>query len=329
MALSAGTVILSMKTLLISAGTVSLLMAMRSVLPLLLFDFRMIWGVFMAWLRPPYLYFVINGIILAIVFASRFQHERLEKQLSGQLQPLITVRTPPPAELVAFAQPEYKSVVEESFRAAFGDEPPEELDLKPVVVNGSMVDLNEEKLAEDDAIAEEVKEVLNPALDPPPEPETELLPSLAAEKPLVSTRFAHRKPSVRASPEGSRGLRVSRPKKQETLETTWRMITEGRHVPLTRHLRKSDALENQSRHITAADGVVNPTHQPPRNGESPKAAPTHSSRSAWIMRKEPSLSQDELNRRVEAFIKKFNEEMRIQRQQSLQQYMEMINRGAN
>lgn len=203
MALSAGTVILSMKTLLIFAGTVSLWMAMRSVVPLLFFDLRMVWGVFMAWLRPPYLYFVINGIILAIVFASRFQHERLEKQLSGQLQPLITARTPPPAELVAFAQPEYKSVVEESFRAAFGDdEPPEVLELKPVVVDGSIVGLNEEKLAEDDAITEEVKEVTNSALDAPPEPETELLPSLAAEKPLVSSRFAHRKLSVRASPEG-------------------------------------------------------------------------------------------------------------------------------
>lgn len=122
---------------------------------------------------------------------------------------------------------------------------------------------------------------------------------------------------------------MARPKKQETLESTWRMITEGRHVPLTRHLRKSDALENQSRHMTSADDDVAKPTQPPRNGESPKAAPTHSSRSPWIMRKEPSLSQDELNRRVEAFIKKFNEEMRIQRQQSLQQYMEMINRGAN
>lgn len=101
-----------------------------------------------------------------------------------------------------------------------------------------------------------------------------------------------------------KSLRVARVKRQETLESTWKKITEGRHVPLTRHLNKLDTWQH---------------HNQNRRSESP----VQNIKKAL----EPSPSQDELNRRVEAFIKKFNEEMRLQREQSLQQYTEMINRG--
>lgn len=119
---------------------------------------------------------------------------------------------------------------------------------------------------------------------------------------------------------------MARPKKQETLESTWKMITEGRHVPLTRHMKKSDTWDHHTTpamdHITAVPKSA--TFKDRSDYESPPPAPAPA---PPRIRKEPSLGQDELNRKVEAFIHKFNEDMRMQRQESLNQYMEMIKRG--
>jgi hypothetical protein len=42
---------------------------------------------------------------------------------------------------------------------------------------------------------------------------------------------------------GSRALRVSRPRRGDTLENTWKAITEGRAPPLARHLKKADTFD--------------------------------------------------------------------------------------
>lgn len=130
---------------------------------------------------------------------------------------------------------------------------------------------------------------------------------------------------------------MTKPKRHDTLENTWKTITEGRAMPLTRHLKKSDTWENHGhgRQIDLDHESImkksetfkdrtnyqpSPPPPPPVNNSSPAST-------GGKLKKESSLGQDELNRRVEAFIKKFNEEMRLQRQESLRQYQEMIGRG--
>ncbi|KAJ8545582.1 hypothetical protein K7X08_018165 [Anisodus acutangulus] len=352
MALSTNSLILSLKVVLISIGAVSLAMVAKASIPLFFYELPTIWSAVIAWLKPPYLYIVINGIIVIIAATSRSSNQK-ESSSSEQFQPLITARTPPQSDLIAITQSDLHSVQSKVkvFEAApVPVDEPQVFELKPVVVNGNAVavnykdeDVNHEP-DESDAIV-----ISKSVVAPSPETETknELLLLLATEKPLVSSRFGNQKPAVETNLEGVKSLKVARSKKPETLENTWKMITEGRHVPLTRHMKKSDTFLN-GRHVTVDDDAMeeienSTTFQPPppqqhyqrhvlksetfkdrTNYESPASSPSPSAVKIW---KDPSLSSDKLNRRVEAFIKKFNEDMRLQRQQSMQQYMEMINRG--
>ncbi|KAH0688671.1 hypothetical protein KY285_015823 [Solanum tuberosum] len=337
---STSNLMLTVKFLLISIGAVSSAIAIKSSVPLILYEFPTIWSGLISWLKPPYLYILLNGIIIIIAATSR--SNRKEQQQSGEQSPsLISAGTPPVySDLVTISRSKMSEYAPELV-----DEP-EAFEVMPLIsagtppVNSDLVSISRSEMCEyAPGLVDEpevFEEKTEPVIEPPevvevksmvtvmnedegendefvssnsvftplPEVETELIQRLTTEKPLVSSRFSHRKPLMRTSPEGVKSLRVARVKRQETLESTWKKITEGRHVPLTRHLNKVDTWQHQNHN---------------RGSESP----VQNIKKAL----EPSPSQDELNRRVEAFIKKFNEEMRLQREQSLQQYMEMINRG--
>lgn len=124
-----------------------------------------------------------------------------------------------------------------------------------------------------------------------------------------------------------------RPRRNETLESTWRTITEGRAVPLARHLKKSDTWDTRGgcggREETVAAAVMWKSETFNERGAAATASPGSGGSQAGKLRRETLLGHDELNRRVEAFIRKFNEEMRLQRQESLKHYREMINGDSN
>ncbi|EYU33403.1 hypothetical protein ABFS82_13G080300 [Erythranthe guttata] len=301
-----------------------------------------------SWLRPPYLYLVINCIVITIVVSSKLQSKKDDVSPSpDSLTPaLVTMGFAPPQPVAAAlavktTQPEYKYnngvVLDDSSvgygvlnaEKGLGFDAYERVDAiagstklyeqAPFIVSAEEATSNKENeyVTAKSKLTAENKGA------------TEKSPSV---KPPVSARFGHRR-NVKTSPEGGRTvLGVSKPKKQDTLESTWKTITEGRAVPITRHLRKSDTWERDGHHhhhhrrqpektMTKAETFNDRT-----NTSSPGSSDGGGS---GKLRREASLGQDELNRRVEAFIKKFNEDMRLQRQESLNQYMQMINRGSH
>ncbi|XP_072952370.1 uncharacterized protein [Typha angustifolia] len=272
-------------------------------------ELPVMYGSLLGWLTPPYLYFVINGIILSIAASSRFHSP--SDSAGSEPPPVIPVASRP----LEFVEPELEVDVG--------------VELTKVVETETEPEVETEKEVE----AEADEFVISRSTWSPKQREmiTEVPTedSNLTDKPLVSVRFGHRK-SVKPSPE-SKPLRVARPKRNETLESTWKTITEGRAVPLARHLKKSETWEPRGRAgASAADEAASPAmrksetfHERGTNRGSP-APQSPASSSAGRLRREASLGQDDLNRRVEAFIKKFNEEMRLQRQESFKHYMEMI-----
>ncbi|CAI9783854.1 unnamed protein product [Fraxinus pennsylvanica] len=289
-----------------------------------------IWSIILPWTKPPYLYIIMNCIIITIAAASRFHKTTSSPSIPPKR--LVSIRTPPPLDFASFpVQPEISAV----------DEPPlleyesenRILEVKAVLVNGTKVDIDqteeEIEIETDTEFAVEDKFVTSSYTCTPrhrinsPDVQSEFLPPVG-EKPLVPSTYRQRTNS-----KGVKVRRATKPEKLETLENSWKIITEASQAPPTKPRNKSDRWQHNGHHLTTSRPNRVPkskTFKNHVNYESPFEAPLRLSSSAKISR-ESSSSQDELNHRVEAFIKKFNEEMRLQRQESLDQYMEMINRG--
>ncbi|KAI5673879.1 hypothetical protein M9H77_14243 [Catharanthus roseus] len=103
----------------------------------------------------------------------------------------------------------------------------------------------------------------------------------------------------------------------DTMEGTWRAINGEISKPENKQLKKSETWP----------------HQKQRNWDKRELKKSMTFNDSISIRcrgglmRDPSMSIEEFNGKVEDFIKKFNNEMRLQRQESEQRYLEMINRS--
>lgn len=292
-----------------------------------------LWLSLSGWLNPPYLYIILNCIILTIAATSSL-HQRIKTEESEcestsndnkaspplPLEIRYSYQSLPPLDMSYSCQSPPPSEVKYYHQIGFQKKKPISYEQYPLVTEGThfTTQIQEE---------EEDADFISRSNWSPEVSCITTTTTTVEEKPLASSRFTHRR-YAKGSPDAKSPLRIARPKKGETLEYTWKTLTEGRHPPLTRHIRKSETWDSSS-----SSSRANAEHSSParnlRKSETMKQRGREDSPGSQSLKREPSLSQDELNRRVEAFISKFNTEMRLQRQNSFTSYMEMINRGCH
>ncbi|KAE9585226.1 hypothetical protein Lal_00018278 [Lupinus albus] len=369
---------LNMKIILISTGFLSIAMGLKLSFPIITHFIiselaPSISSFFYTTLTPPYLYILLNFIILTILASSKFHTEPVFYATTVQPEPVKTEQTDynnnvynGVVSVAPFYNPETTPLcIDTVIKNVNGTECyiydvdlPAKTTVNSVVSGSEAYQLETTPLS-DDAVMNSngcdgylsdvhapVEATVTSGNDAVATPYLQKKEPFAFsndknEKPPLSARFSQRK-TVRTSPEGGKviALGVAKSKKQDTLESTWKTITEGRGMPLTRHLKKSETWEQQSRRNAApltdlnggdsGGGKAVMKKSETFSGRENKNKVSSSPGSGGKLRKESSLSQDELHRRVEAFIKKFNTEMRLQRQESLKQYSNnnMINSGA-
>ncbi|XP_058090262.1 uncharacterized protein LOC131236817 [Magnolia sinica] len=280
------TAIWTVKLAFFSIGIISTVVLLKHSIPysldLFISTLPRVWIFFHSWLSPPYLYILMNVIIITIAASSKFHQKLSEKKNESKEEK--SQRKQRNSE--DSSQQKTAQVIWPDITAS--DKNPSDPDEKP-----------SESWSDIFCVTDSVEKSVKPSSE-------------------------NVRKSVRRS-ASSKSLGVSKPKKNDTLDATWKAITEDRGKPLARQLRKSETWEVAPRVEAEPEPPALVAQRDLRKSETFNDTAS----SAWRggLRRELSLSKEELNRRVEAFIKKFNNEIRLQRQESYQKFMELVNRG--
>lgn len=277
------------KLVIMSMGIASILVLLKvAIIPctfdLVLSTLPRLWVSARSWLTLPFLYVIVNFIILTIAASSNFFPHKSSSNnpisFSSSVLDTATYITEPEEEH------ETKEPKEE-----------EEKEVEEVVIEE--VDQEEEE-----------KGVLNDSV-------------------FTFNKFITDDPS----PENCTNdyfLPDSGDNDDDTLEATWRAIMEGQGKTMKPQLKKSDTWTAR---IVKAEPFRNNGKRGGGGGEDPVAwaqkeltkSDTFNDRAS--LRREKSMSPEELALRSEAFIKNFNNQMKLQRLESYQRFKEMVSRG--
>lgn len=297
----------AVKVVLITVGTVSSVILVKiSVIPclssFLVSTLPGLWSFLRSFFSPPYIYILLNFIILIIAASSTFQQQshhlkRPQKlKISYQITDYDRVESHDQKPKIWYQSTDYdrfESHDHEGVReiAVLDEVEVEKHAVEPLekVVVGSRFDSS--LLGKPGFISGEDLAEVKGMIAEPPEPRSPMKPEQPWE------------------PE--------EPRKQEepddTLDSIWKSI-----------------MASQGKPLPGPD----PEPEPCQGSDDPAVPAQREARKSDTFKEETAplklgklLSQDELNLRAEAFIKKINLDMRLERQESDQRFMDMVYRG--
>lgn len=304
------------KLVLMSIGVISILVLLKvAIIPytfdLVLSTLPQLWFSIKRWLTLPFLYIVVNFIIITIAASSSFSDPK-HKTTTTILE---TTTNPIELEDQTNELHEEEKEVEEVEDAKEDEEEKRVVEVEDyeLFCNKFITDPSQKKCSNDYYLTnsdDKVKDF-----------------GLFCNKLVIDPSSEKCRNDYNLIDSDDKGDDID-----DSLEATWKAIMEGQEKTMKPHLKKSDTWTAR---IVKAEPFRNNGGFGGGGGDDDdpvawaqrelKKSETFNDRAS--LRREKSISPEELNKRAEAFIQKFNNQMKLQRLESYQRFMKLVNRG--